>query len=68
MYPEERRPHLLIRHLFDIVAFESEYLFVIRDRRIEAFDRDTQVFDVRKIHNVVVIKKFGFTPAPLRNR
>ena len=49
---EEGGSYLLVSHLFDIVAFETQNVLVIRDSRFQTLNGDSNVFDVSNIHNI----------------
>lgn len=45
-YFQESGLHLLVGHLFDVVALQTQYVFIIRQCGFDAFHCDTQMFDM----------------------
>ena len=49
---EERSLYFLVGNFFDRVALHSENVFIIRNGFVKALDSDSEMFDVRDIHNI----------------
>ena len=45
---------ILVGDFFHCVAFQAEYIFIIRDGLFQRFYRDSEVFDVCEIHNMKI--------------
>ena len=45
-YFQESGLHLLVGHLLDVVALQTQYVFIIRQCGFDAFHCDTQMFDM----------------------
>ena len=48
---EERRADFLVGNLFDRITFQTQYVFPIGNRLIQAFDCNAKMLNVRYFHN-----------------
>ena len=49
---EERILYFMVGNFFDRVSLHSENVFIIRNGFVKALDSDSEMFDVRDIHNI----------------